>query len=256
MIEGRDVICFSNDRHGDPLSKKHIMVRLARRNRVLWVNSIGNRNPRPSVRDARRILNKLAQFARGCWSSGQNIHVFSPIAIPFHGSRAARYLNGKFLSCSLRLVCRRLGFRDPISWTFLPSSGFRIVGRQSRGAEPHHFERGGTGKSRFSAFDAPSDQRFRLDFGRIESIRLKLIREGLEDYEYFTLLSQKGPSGYIDSVDKKVDQIVKKAYQWERLAGKLYSIREALARELEGRFPRGRPRDEFDRVERRGNAPR
>jgi len=122
MIEGRDIICFSNDWDGDPLSKKHIMLRLARRNRVLWVNSIGNRNPRASVRDARRIVKKLALFAHGCRPSAENIYVFSPIAIPFHGNRAARRLNSKFVSWSLRLVCRRLGFRDPITWSFLPSS--------------------------------------------------------------------------------------------------------------------------------------
>src|SRR5881396_4420136 len=90
MIEGRDIICFSNDWDGDPLSKKHIMLRLARRNRVLWVNSIGNRNPRASVRDARRIVKKLALFARGCRPTAENIYVFSPIAIPFHGNRAAK----------------------------------------------------------------------------------------------------------------------------------------------------------------------
>src|SRR5262245_59143003 len=65
MIEGQDIICFSNDWDGDPLSKKHIMQRLARRNRVLWVNSIGNRNPTASLNDFRRIVKKLMDFTRG-----------------------------------------------------------------------------------------------------------------------------------------------------------------------------------------------
>ena len=59
MIEGHNIICFSNDWDGDPLSKKHIMRRLARKNRVLWVNSIGNRNPTASARDFRRAFGKL-----------------------------------------------------------------------------------------------------------------------------------------------------------------------------------------------------
>ena len=63
MIEGHDILCFSNDWNGDPLSKKHIMTRLARRNRVLWINSIGNRKPTASVYDLKRIGKKLLALA-------------------------------------------------------------------------------------------------------------------------------------------------------------------------------------------------
>ena len=54
-LRGRDIVCFSNDWDGDPLSKTHIMRILSRDNRVLWVNSIGNRGPRPTAADAARI---------------------------------------------------------------------------------------------------------------------------------------------------------------------------------------------------------
>lgn len=122
MIEGHDIICFSNDWDGDPLSKKHIMQRLAKRNRVLWVNSIGNRKPTASTRDFKRIVKKLRDFARGCQRVDDEIHVFSPIAIPFFGSAAARWVNRKALQWSLRRVCRKLSFRNPITWTFVPAS--------------------------------------------------------------------------------------------------------------------------------------
>ena len=58
MLEGRDIICFCNDWDGDPLSKKHVMLGLARKNRILWVNSIGNRNPRVTGRDLRLVVRK------------------------------------------------------------------------------------------------------------------------------------------------------------------------------------------------------
>ena len=122
MIEGNDIICFSNDWDGDPLSKKHIALRLAQKNRVLWVNSTGNRNPTASVRDLRRAWKKLRQFFRGCRPVSQNISVFSPLVIPFHGSWAARWVNRRLLSWSLRRACRKLGFKKPITWTFVPSS--------------------------------------------------------------------------------------------------------------------------------------
>ena len=66
MLEGRDIICFCNDWDGDPLSKKHVMLGLARKNRILWVNSIGNRNPRVTGRDLRLVVRKARDFAAGC----------------------------------------------------------------------------------------------------------------------------------------------------------------------------------------------
>jgi len=122
MIEGHDIICFSNDWDGDPLSKKHIMQRLARHNRILWVNSLGNRNPTASVHDLKRAVKKFRDFARGSKRVEGGIHVFSPLAIPFHGSAIARWLNRKALGWSLRRECRALGFRNPITWTFVPAS--------------------------------------------------------------------------------------------------------------------------------------
>jgi glycosyltransferase involved in cell wall biosynthesis len=122
MIKGNDIICFSNDWDGDPLSKKHIALRLARENRVLWVNSTGNRNPTASVRDLRRAWKKLRQLFRGCRPVATNIFVFSPLVIPFHGNRAARWVNRRLLRWSLRRACRKLAFQKPITWTFVPSS--------------------------------------------------------------------------------------------------------------------------------------
>ncbi len=122
MIEGHDIICFSNDWDSDPLSKKHIMQRLARKNRVLWINSIGNRKPTASAHDVRRIAKKLREFSKGPIRVDDRIHVFSPLAIPFHGSAMARCINRKALQWTLRRVCRKLGFHNPVTWTFEPAS--------------------------------------------------------------------------------------------------------------------------------------
>jgi glycosyltransferase involved in cell wall biosynthesis len=122
MIEGQDIICFCNDWDGDPLSKKHIMQRLAKRNRVLWVNSVGIRRPEASVSDLRRVIKKVREFARGSRKVDEGIHVFSPLAFPFHGSAAGRWINRKVLRWSLLRVCSRLGLRSPITWVFIPAS--------------------------------------------------------------------------------------------------------------------------------------
>jgi hypothetical protein len=36
-LEDRDILCFSHDWNGDPLSKTHLMRLLARNNCILWV---------------------------------------------------------------------------------------------------------------------------------------------------------------------------------------------------------------------------
>src|SRR5215468_10688542 len=122
MIEGRDIICFSNDWDSDPLSKKHIMLRLAKHNRVLWINSIGNRKPTASAHDLKRVIKKLKDFARGQRQVGDRIFVHSPIAVPLFSSTVARWLNKRALRWSVKRAARRLGFRDAVTWTFLPAT--------------------------------------------------------------------------------------------------------------------------------------
>jgi glycosyltransferase involved in cell wall biosynthesis len=122
MIEGQDIICFCNDWDGDPLSKKHIMSRFAKRNRVLWVNSVGVRKPTASVYDFKRIIQKVGSFSKGHKKVTESINVFTPLVIPFHGSAVARWINRKALRWSLLRACRQLGFRNPITWVFIPAS--------------------------------------------------------------------------------------------------------------------------------------
>lgn len=122
MLTGEDIICFANDWEGDPLSKKHIMTALSKHNRVLWVNSIGNRNPTVSGRDLKRMAEKIIRFTSGIKHVAENIWTFTPLVLPFHGSSLARGINQKILVHSIRAICRYLHFNNPITWTFVPAS--------------------------------------------------------------------------------------------------------------------------------------
>jgi glycosyltransferase involved in cell wall biosynthesis len=122
MLTGRDIICFANDWKADPLSKKHVMMQLARRNRILWVNSLHNRRPQLAKKDARRVIQKLREFLRGVRMAQANIWQVTPLYIPFIGSAWVRQLNQSLLRWQLRRALRRLGFREPITWTFSPTS--------------------------------------------------------------------------------------------------------------------------------------
>ena len=65
----------------------------------------------------------------------------------------------------------------------------------------------------------------------VESIRLKLIREGLEDYEYLHLLDAAGASSFAREI---VDEIVHKTYDFEHDPEKLYAARRRMAEKLSG----------------------
>jgi len=120
-LVGRDIVCFSNDWDGDPLSKTHLMRILARDNRVLWVNSLGNRAPRATSADAARLWHKLSQAASGVRQVEPGLHVLGPLALPYFG-QAAQRVNALAVRLQVRRAMGHLGFVRPLSWSFLPSA--------------------------------------------------------------------------------------------------------------------------------------
>ncbi|MBI5548000.1 MAG: glycosyltransferase [Deltaproteobacteria bacterium] len=121
-LRGRDIVCFANDWDGDPLSKTHLMRLLARDNRILWVNSLGNRAPRASTHDLRRMATKVLAAVRGVREVEKNIHVLAPVALPLFASEAARSFNRAVLTLQVRRAMGSLGFSRPIVWSFLPAA--------------------------------------------------------------------------------------------------------------------------------------
>jgi glycosyltransferase involved in cell wall biosynthesis len=120
VLRGRDILCFSHDWSGDPLSKTHLMRLLARDNRVLWVNSIGYRTPTVSKADASRAFKKLAAATRPLGNPEPNIYVLNPLAVPVYNRASARALNRHLLKLQVKRAMRKLGFRRPINWVFNP----------------------------------------------------------------------------------------------------------------------------------------
>jgi glycosyltransferase involved in cell wall biosynthesis len=121
-LRGRDMLCFSHDWAGDPLSKTHLMKLLARDNRILWVNSIGYRAPTASTADLGRAWRKLKAAAAPMSEPWPNIHVLNPLAIPAWGISAVRRFNRAFLVWQVRRAMRKLRFRRPINWIFNPAA--------------------------------------------------------------------------------------------------------------------------------------
>lgn len=121
-LRGQDIVCFSNDWDGDPLSKTHLMRRAARHNRVLWVNSLGNRAPRASGRDLARIARKLKAATEGVHEVEPNLHVMSPLAVPLPGQPWARATNARLVEVQVKNAMRRLGMKRPLVIAYLPTA--------------------------------------------------------------------------------------------------------------------------------------
>jgi glycosyltransferase involved in cell wall biosynthesis len=122
LLPPSDIICFANDWGSDPLSKKQIVLQLARRHRVLWINSINNRRPRLGTKDFNRTAQKLRDFTQPLVQVKENIWVCSPLYIPYHGRTLFRSFNRWFVGWQIRKALRQLKFVQPITWTFLPTS--------------------------------------------------------------------------------------------------------------------------------------
>ena len=123
LLKGRDILCFSHDWTGDPLSKTHLMRLLAQDNRVLWVNSIGYRAPTASRADLGRAFRKVRAALGPVVEVEPNLFVLNPMAIPAYGRPILRAGNRRLLAFQIRRAIRRLGFSRPINWVFNPAAG-------------------------------------------------------------------------------------------------------------------------------------
>lgn len=128
ILRGRDILCFSHDWTGDPLSKTHLMRVLSRDNRILWINAIANRMPTASSKDLSRIYKKLKSFTEPIREVEPNIFVMNPLAIPAYGNKTVVLLNQKFLIRQVKSAMRKLGMKNVINMVFNPAAGM-IAGR-------------------------------------------------------------------------------------------------------------------------------
>lgn len=122
-LSDRDIVCIGSADWATelPINQHHLMGRLARRNRVLFVESLGLRRPQLAGRDLRRIWRRLLRGLRGARTT-DGPHVLSPLVLPFHGSAAVRAANRRLLRRQVRSAARRLGMSGPVLWAYVPQA--------------------------------------------------------------------------------------------------------------------------------------
>ena len=123
VLRGQNILCFSHDWTGDPLSKTHLMRVLSKENKILWINAIANRMPTTSSKDISRIIKKLKSFTEPVREVEKNIFVLNPLAVPAYGNSAVRNFNQKFLISQVKKAMRKLGFEQPLNMIFNPAAG-------------------------------------------------------------------------------------------------------------------------------------
>ena len=123
VLRGLDILCFSHDWTGDPLSKTHLMRVLSKDNRILWINAIPNRMPTTSSKDASRIYKKLKAFTEPIREVEPNIFVLNPLAFPSYGNKSILKINQRFLAGQVKKAMRKLGFANVINMVFNPAAG-------------------------------------------------------------------------------------------------------------------------------------
>src|SRR3989338_3131187 len=123
MLKNENIICISSI-DWDFIWQGHqeIMSTLAKDgNRVLFIENTGVRPL--GIKDISRIKSRIKNWFKGFKGIRKemgNLHIFSPIVLPFPYARIARWINRHFIMSILCKWMKALDFSDPIVWTFLP----------------------------------------------------------------------------------------------------------------------------------------
>jgi glycosyltransferase involved in cell wall biosynthesis len=141
VITGRNFVVFADDWGRHPSSAQHLFRRLAPRNRVTWVNTIGTRTPTLSRSDLSRAVGKLREWttpARGASASsgappgnpaGDDVpvRVLRPFMVPFPG-KALRRFNAARIERTVRADLPAGADPGPLLVTTIPNVA-DVVGR-------------------------------------------------------------------------------------------------------------------------------
>src|SRR4051812_38892650 len=122
-MHGRHIVCvgFSDWNNELLTNEQHLLVRLARTNRVLFVESLGLRRPQMAGKDLQRIARRLVRGVAPPRAI-DGLHVLAPLVLPLHGNPAARRANAEILPRLVARAVRQLGMRDVLLWSFVPQA--------------------------------------------------------------------------------------------------------------------------------------
>jgi glycosyltransferase involved in cell wall biosynthesis len=115
------ILYFGNDWMAENRTSSHHVARwLAKRYRVIYVESPGLRAPKGTGRDIKKLVSKVGLALRGPRPTPEGLEVQTLLQIPFHGSPLVRRLNGQLLRATLQVLMRIANARKPVTWFVVP----------------------------------------------------------------------------------------------------------------------------------------
>ena len=127
-----DLIVFGEDWGGLPSSTQHLIKHLAKNRQVLWINSIGLRQPKLCLRDIQRTIYKVIKriniklftntIKTNAVNTPTNIHVINPLTIPAPKSNIARAIAAFLLRQQICPNIKKLKLNKPILWISVPTA--------------------------------------------------------------------------------------------------------------------------------------
>ncbi|MFH1198788.1 MAG: hypothetical protein V1650_01300, partial [Candidatus Omnitrophota bacterium] len=115
MLSGHEFLCFGDDYGRMPSTFQRIVKELSRKNKVLWINSLGERKIGFSIRDLKRIIEKLKSLGVKKQGTHDAVIVFSPLAIPLsYNFGIMRKLNTAIIRFQLRNIMKKINMKEPI----------------------------------------------------------------------------------------------------------------------------------------------
>lgn len=127
-LDGTCFLVFSDDWGEHPSSCQHLFRHISQKYRVLWVNTIGMRNPKPTLSDIDKAYRKLSRMfqvrktARSVKSQEHLLEACQPPMLPFSGAHIFRYINRQSVIKTVRRLLSKHGMRRPVFVATVPNA--------------------------------------------------------------------------------------------------------------------------------------
>lgn len=120
-------LVFSDDWGVHPSSCQHLFKHIAKQHHVLWVNTIGMRNPTLTLQDLKKVRQKLFRMVhseenRPSAAYPGDLHVCQPFMLPFSDIKLIRRWNQKSVVFTVRRTLAKLRIHNPILITTVPNA--------------------------------------------------------------------------------------------------------------------------------------
>ena len=125
MLKDRNIIIFGEDWGRFPSTTQHIGKVLLKYNRVIWIGSLAHRKPNFSLRDVKRVFEKLKNIFKPrekklIVEQPEYPILIHPFIIPLHDFKLVRRINSFLLRRAILKAIKKYKFERPILITSTP----------------------------------------------------------------------------------------------------------------------------------------